>query len=115
MQALRTSRSTSRSNDGAGPSGRPAVCCVRIVQESLSNVAKYARPAHTAVTVGHDGTELVVEITDDGANRRWHRRGSGLRGMRERAEQFGGNLEAGPTPDGGWRVRATFPLQHVPA
>jgi signal transduction histidine kinase len=34
--------------------------------------------------------------------------------MRERAEQHGGNLEAGPTPGGGWRVRARFPLERLP-
>ena len=41
--------------------------------------------------------------------------GSGLRGMRERAEQLGGTLEAGPAPVRGWRVRARFPIERVPA
>jgi signal transduction histidine kinase len=83
----------------------------RIVQESLSNVARHARPAHTAVRVGHDGAVFVIEITDDGARAGLSAEGSGLRGMRERAEQYGGRLEAGPTLDRGWRVRATFPVQ----
>ena len=87
----------------------------RIVQESLSNVAKHARPAHSAVRLGQDGEAFVIEITDDGASAAGAEEGSGLRGMRERAEQHGGNLEAGPAPGGGWRVRATFPVRHVVA
>jgi signal transduction histidine kinase len=87
----------------------------RIVQESLSNVAKHARPAHTAVRLGHEGAIFLVEITDDGAPAAGGEEGSGLQGMRERAEQYGGNLEAGPAPGGGWRVRATFPVRHVVA
>jgi len=85
----------------------------RIVQESLSNVAKHARPAHTAVRLGHDGATFLIEITDDGATAAIGDEGSGLRGMRERAEQYGGSLEAGPAPNRGWRVRATFPVEHV--
>jgi signal transduction histidine kinase len=87
----------------------------RIVQESLSNVAKHARPAHTAVRIGQDGGTFLVEITDDGASAAGGQESSGLRGMRERAEECGGNLEAGPAPGGGWRVRATFPVRHVVA
>jgi signal transduction histidine kinase len=79
-----------------------------IVQESLSNVAKHARPAHTAVRLGHDGKTFVIDIRDDAAVAAHSGEGSGLRGMRERAEHYGGNLEAGPAPGGGWRVRATF-------
>jgi signal transduction histidine kinase len=85
----------------------------RIVQESLSNVAKHARPAHAAVRIVNDGDMFVIEITDDGATAAFANEGSGLRGMRERAKEFGGSLEAGPAPAGGWRVRATFPLQPV--
>jgi signal transduction histidine kinase len=85
----------------------------RIVQESLSNVARHTRPAHTTVSVAHDGRILLVEVTDDGATSAPPGEGSGLRGMRERAEQHGGNLEAGHAPGGGWRVRATFPVEHV--
>jgi signal transduction histidine kinase len=86
----------------------------RIVQESLSNVAKHARSAHAAVRLGRNGEMFVIEITDDGATAAIGDEGSGLRGMRERAEQYGGSLKAGPAPAGGWRVGATFPVEHVP-
>jgi signal transduction histidine kinase len=82
----------------------------RIVQESLSNVAKHARPATASVTVReHDGA-LDVEVSDDGAHPHVANGGHGLRGMRERAELCGGTLEAGPAPAGGWVVRARLPV-----
>ena len=88
----------------------------RIVQESLSNAAKHARPARTDVRITHAGEVLTVEVTDDSANAAPAAgEGSGLRGMRERAEQLGGSLEAGPAPDRGWRVRARLPVEHVTA
>jgi signal transduction histidine kinase len=88
----------------------------RIVQESLSNAAKHARPARTDVRVTHAGDVLIVEITDDSPDAAPAAgEGSGLRGMRERAEQLGGSLEAGPAPDRGWRVRARFPVERVMA
>jgi signal transduction histidine kinase len=88
----------------------------RIVQESLSNAAKHARPARAEVRITHAGDDLNIEVTDDSANAAPSGGdGSGLRGMRERAEQLGGTLEAGPAPDRGWRVRARFPLQRVTA
>ena len=88
----------------------------RIVQESLSNAAKHARPARADVRITHAGEVLTVEITDDSANAAPAAGdGSGLRGMRERAEQLGGTLEAGPAVDCGWRVRARLPVEHVTA
>jgi signal transduction histidine kinase len=88
----------------------------RIVQESLSNAAKHARPARTDVRITHAGEALTVEVTDDSANASPAAgEGSGLRGMRERAEQLGGSLEAGPAPYRGWRVRARLPVERVTA
>ena len=88
----------------------------RIVQESLSNAAKYARPARTDVRITHADDVLCVEVTDDSANASPAAgEGSGLRGMRERAEQLGGSLEAGPAPHRGWRVRARLPVERVTA
>jgi signal transduction histidine kinase len=58
-----------------------------------------------------------VEIRDDGPPRAAGRvDGSGRRGivgMRERARLLGGTLDAGPLPDGGFRVRAELPLEPV--
>ena len=83
----------------------------RIVQEALNNVVKHARPARAVVTVAARADGMVeIDVRDDG--RRVpidDGRGHGLRGMRERAAQHGGSLEAGPDPDGGWRVHALLP------
>jgi signal transduction histidine kinase len=82
----------------------------RIVQESLSNVAKHARPASALVSVRQHDKTLEVEVSDDGAKAPAPNGGHGLGGMRERAELCGGTLEAGPAPAGGWVVRAKLPV-----
>jgi signal transduction histidine kinase len=101
------------------PSPLPAgidLSAYRIVQEALTNVVKHAGPARAEVTVRYRDREVVVEVTDDGrgvtvptGNGR-ARVGHGLIGMRERVQVFGGDLEAGPRPGGGFRVAARLPL-----
>jgi signal transduction histidine kinase len=83
----------------------------RIVQEALTNVARYARPPRAAVSIHVTNGEAFVDVTDDGTPRSGPMgHGSGIAGMRERAALAGGRLEAGPSPDGlGWRVRAVLP------
>jgi signal transduction histidine kinase len=101
----------------------PAVdaAAFRILQESLTNVVRHAGPAtaHVSVTYGPDFVD--VEVADDGAgaaqvvqghgNGHGNARGSGhgIDGMRERAASLGGWVDAGPRPDGGFRVRARLP------
>ena len=86
----------------------------RIVQEALTNVSRHADAVTTGVRVAYGPDDLVLEVTDDGrgvpAGDHPHGSGTGLTGMRERAESVGGELEAGPRPGFGWRVRARFPL-----
>ncbi|MFE0459049.1 sensor histidine kinase [Kitasatospora sp. NPDC058965] len=87
----------------------------RVVQESLTNIARHARGARAAiVTISQDGTDITVEIGNDAPPhppiRASPRGGYGLVGMRERIEALGGTLNAGPQPGSGWSVRATLPL-----
>ncbi|MGW5051181.1 sensor histidine kinase [Actinokineospora sp. NPDC004072] len=85
----------------------------RIVQEALTNTIKHGGPgASAAVRVRRDGDRVELDITDRGrgAPRGLVSGGNGLIGMRERAHVFGGSLEAGPLPTGGWRVRAVLPV-----
>src|SRR4051812_4975862 len=83
----------------------------RIVQEALTNVARYARPPRAAVSIHLTNGNAFIDVKDDGARRTeplGH--GSGIAGMRERAALAGGRLDAGPSPDGlGWRVHAVLP------
>ena len=87
----------------------------RIIQEALTNVARYARPPRAAVSIHLTNGEAFVDVKDDGARRAGPvGRGSGIAGMRERAALAGGRLDAGPSPDGlGWRVHAVLPAEPV--
>ncbi|WP_281690131.1 sensor histidine kinase [Pseudonocardia thermophila] len=84
----------------------------RIVQEALTNVRRHAGPATTArVRLTYAEDALVVQIDDDGAGAAaGETGGSGIAGMRERANALGGSMEAGPLPGRGFRVRATLPV-----
>jgi signal transduction histidine kinase len=85
----------------------------RIVQEALTNVSRHAGSATATVTVGYGQSDLTVEIEDDGKGAPsvdGVKGGHGIIGMRERATALGGELDAGPRPGGGWRVRARLPL-----
>jgi len=84
----------------------------RVAQEALTNTLKHAtRPtsAHLALRCQARSVELEVTDTGAGAGRTGPSAslvgsGRGLSGMRERAAAYGGRLDAGPAPDGGWRV-----------
>jgi signal transduction histidine kinase len=101
------------------PSPLPAgvdLSAYRIVQEALTNVVKHAGPAHAQVVVGYRHQDVTVEVIDDGRGAVTSVRdgragtGHGLIGMRERVQAFGGDLEVGPHPGGGFRVAARLPL-----
>ncbi|MEV4105048.1 sensor histidine kinase [Nonomuraea sp. NPDC049649] len=87
------------------------LAATRIIREALTNVARHsgAGEARLAVTAG-DGL-IMIRVEDDGPGVTYTEgSGFGLRGMRERAAALGGSLEAGPRPEGGFRVLATLPL-----
>ncbi|GAA1814290.1 hypothetical protein GCM10009682_39150 [Luedemannella flava] len=88
-----------------------ALAVYRIVQESLTNVARHAGAANARVAVTYgEGGGLRVEVTDDGgAAAPGAGSGVGIPGMRERAEATGGSLSAGPRPGGGFAVVAHWP------
>ena len=85
----------------------------RIVQEALTNTLKHAGAARATVIVSYGSGALDIEVVDDGSGRsngNGDAGGHGLVGMRERAAIFGGRLDAGSRPDGGYRVHAHLPL-----
>ena len=87
----------------------------RIVQEALTNVARHAGARTATVRVAYGAADLVIEVDDDGRGPSGAGdgtgTGSGIAGMRERATALGGELDAGPRPGGGFRVRARLPLE----
>ncbi|MFK4071730.1 sensor histidine kinase [Streptomyces sp. NPDC029674] len=84
----------------------------RIVQEALTNVVRHSGSRHARVLVRHEAASLTLRIDDDGPATAADAggSGSGLAGMRERAAALDGTIEAGPRPDGGFRVTAVLPL-----
>ncbi|MBI4639995.1 MAG: GAF domain-containing sensor histidine kinase [Candidatus Tectomicrobia bacterium] len=89
---------------------------MRIVQEALSNVRKYASASAVEVTLIQNGNELLVEVTDNGLGfdpthlppTGWPR--FGLQTMRERAEAVGGHFVIESKPGQGTRVVVGVPL-----
>jgi signal transduction histidine kinase len=88
-----------------------------VVQEALTNVIKHAGTSHAAVVLEYRPDDLLITVTDDGrpATGPGGPGGRGLIGLRERIGLYGGELDAGPRPGGGWRVRARIPLEGLRA
>lgn len=126
---LNTSGTRARLDLGGEPGGLPADLTVqtyRIVQEALTNVVKHAPPDATIqvrVDTGTAGPGRLVRVqvensagaastAGSGASPEHPghlaSRGHGLTGMRERTALYGGSVDAGPTPGGGYRVSATL-------
>jgi signal transduction histidine kinase len=108
---------TKRVDGAARPLPAPVdVAAFRIVQEALTNVVRHAAASSARVTVTYGDDAVTVQVEDDGHGTAAGSvgSGSGIVGMRERAESVGGSLEAGPRAGGGFRVRARLPL-HAPA
>ncbi|MFF9189267.1 sensor histidine kinase [Streptomyces rochei] len=84
----------------------------RIVQEALTNVVRHSGSRHARVGLAREGGALRLRVDDDGPATGAEAGGSGngLAGMRERAAALGGTIEAGPRPDGGFRVLALLPI-----
>jgi signal transduction histidine kinase len=84
----------------------------RVAQEALTNTLKHAaRPTSAHLALRCEARSVELEVTDTGAGSgqtdpaaSLAGSGRGLSGMRERAAAYGGKLDAGPAPDGGWRV-----------
>ncbi len=94
----------------------------RVVQEAVTNVMKHAGQARTVVRLEYRPRELRITVSDDGRPEGASGSGlvpgppagpggRGLIGLRERIAIYGGELDAGPRPRGGWRVSARIPLE----
>ena len=87
----------------------------RILQESLTNVARHSRASRVSVTLENSGTDLLLEVRDDGVgisrSAATNTRSIGLTGMRERAQLAGGRLAISGAPGAGTLVRAQVPCR----
>ena len=118
---------------GTSPALPPGIdlAAYRVVQEALTNVMKHAGPARTTVRLQYRPRDLLITVSDDGPPDSAPAAagpgagegagpgsgsvsgGRGLIGLRERIAVYGGELDAGPRPGGGWRLRARIPLEPV--
>ncbi len=89
----------------------------RVLQEALTNALKHNQGADAAVTIRYQPQQLELKVTSSGRVLEQDGHGGvggagrGLLGMQERVTFYGGTLDYGPQPDGGFRVHATFPLR----
>lgn len=87
----------------------------RIVQESLTNIARHAQASKVDVSIADLDVELVVIIQDNGTGipprQGIKKRSYGLLGMSERTQSLGGNLMIESVPGKGTRIEASFPYQ----
>ena len=92
-----------------------ATAIFRIIQESLTNIAKHAQATHADITIETEGGALVVRIEDDGmgfstgAPRKPH--SFGLFGLRERASLMGGEASIASAPGEGTRIEVRLPYE----
>ncbi|WP_426403107.1 sensor histidine kinase [Streptomyces sp. R-07] len=99
------------------PAALPAgvdLAAYRVVQEGLTNAVKHAAGARVSVTVEYGADRVRVEVSDTGGRRLRTAEpggGHGLLGLRERLAVYGGTLDAGSRPHGGYRVRAVIPWE----
>ncbi|MFB0630559.1 sensor histidine kinase [Streptomyces sp. AB3(2024)] len=107
----------------AATEGRPRtlppgadLAAFRILQEALTNVVRHSgsRTARIRLAWRPDGLELRVDDDGPPTGNPAGGSGNGLAGMRERAAALGGTIEAGPRPDGGFRVIARLPPTAAP-
>jgi len=83
----------------------------RLVQEALTNALKHAQATSAEVLVRYDDGTVELVVRDDGnGHGNGDGGGHGLVGMRERVAVCGGELHAGPRPEGGYELRARLPL-----
>jgi signal transduction histidine kinase len=84
----------------------------RIVQESLTNIARHAAAATASVRIDYRPDALVIRVDDDGraTSDTAPVPGVGLIGMRERVTALGGHLQAAPRSEGGFTVEADLPV-----
>ncbi len=107
---------TSVQADGSQLTESAQTVVLRIVQEALQNVRKHAAASTASVVTRIDGTDWVLEVSDDGRGfdvgsmAARGRRNFGLQFMRERAELIGARFEVGSRPNGGTVVTLAIPL-----
>lgn len=80
------------------------------VREGVTNVVRHSHATTCSIRLTREGPEARLEITDNGPPASMNAPGNGLRGLEERAAARGGRVDAGPLPDGGFRLHMSVVL-----
>ena len=95
----------------------PQHAVLRVTQEAVANAARHEEPGQLTVLLRTDSRHVLLEIADDGRgfDVTWPQNpgGLGLRTMRDRVTELGGQLTIDSVPGAGTRVRASFPLREA--
>jgi signal transduction histidine kinase len=88
------------------------VALLRITQEALHNIKKHARARNVNITLSYMPDVLALDVADDGQgfDTARDRRGFGLKSMRERAEELGGELTVESEPGKGMKIAVMIPI-----
>lgn len=98
------------------PAEEAAIALYRIVQEALTNVARHAKATTVHISIQQSATEWQLDISDDGTGFRvgaTQTKSLGLLGMRERAQQLGGELHVESMSGQGTRVSVRIPSSRL--
>ena len=91
------------------------VAIFRIVQESLTNVARHAEASRVEINLWRSANDLIVEVHDNGkgfdSDNATNKNSFGLLGMRERAAVLGGNIDITSSPQQGTEIRVRIPIK----
>jgi two-component system sensor histidine kinase DesK len=79
------------------------------VREGTTNIVRHSGARSCRIVVQPGLAAVSAEVVDDGHPQEPAGQGHGLEGLRERAARVAGEVEAGPGPDGGFRLRVTVP------
>ncbi|MFD7278596.1 sensor histidine kinase [Streptomyces sp. NPDC059862] len=116
-QASRAGLEATLTIEGQRPDVPAAVgrTAYRIVQESLTNIARHACAATASVRIDYRAGSLAIQVEDDGKATpdTVPTPGLGLLGMRERVTALGGRLRAGPRSERGFTVQAELPVERA--
>lgn len=96
--------------------GQLALAIFRIMQESLTNVAKYAQATSVEISLQDAPTDWILTIKDNGIGfdpNIDNREGFGLIGMRERATLLGGSFAVDSAAGWGTQIHVTIPVEHL--
>ncbi len=81
------------------------------VREGVTNIIKHSRARHCTISLSSGDGSTALEVWDDGVSASESGAGSGLAGLKERLTNLGGWCEAGPLPEGGFRLAVGLPLE----